>query len=252
MEVNNKNKKRYKTAKYPKRQPIYLTWLIWFLSKFALMGQKYEIEKINMEGLKPPYMILSNHHCFMDFELLALGTYPQRMNNVVNIDGYYQRPWLMEWIGSICTRKFTTDMHLIRSIKKVLQRGDVLCMYPEARYSPCGTTAYLPDSLGMLIKSNKVPVVTVIHSGNHLHAPFWNFRKKRKVPLHTTITQTLTAEQIAGMTVDEINETIRQAFRYDEYSYQKENVVTKLAFAVEEIYQRKLKTVRKPACKTAV
>lgn len=28
IEVNYKNKKRYKTARYPIRQPIYLTWLI--------------------------------------------------------------------------------------------------------------------------------------------------------------------------------------------------------------------------------
>ena len=223
MEVNYKNKKRYKNAKYPIRQPIYLMWLIWFLSKILLIGKKYKVEKINMEGLKPPYMLLSNHHYFIDFELAAMGTYPYRVNNVVSIDGYYRRPWIMEWIGAICTRKFTTDMHLIRSIKKVLNRGDILCMYPEARYSPCGTTAYLPDSLGMLVRMCKVPVVCVVHHGNHLHSPFWNFRKKRKVPLHTTMTQVLTAEQVKSMSADEINAIIRKALEYDEYKYQKDN-----------------------------
>ena len=112
MDVNYKNKKRYKTAKYPIRQPIYIMWLIWFLSKILLLDKKYKVEKINMEGLKPPYILLSNHHYFIDFELCAQGTYPHRVNNVVSIDGYYRRPWLMEWIGAICTRKFTTDMHL--------------------------------------------------------------------------------------------------------------------------------------------
>ena len=222
-EVNYKNKKRYITAKYPIRQPLALTWLIWILSKFALIGKKYKVEKINMEGLKAPYMMLSNHMYFIDFELAAMGTGGQRVNNVVNIDGYYRRPWLMELIGAICTRKFTMDLHLVKSINKVLKRGDVLSMYPEARYSPCGTTAYLPDSLGKLIRMNKVPVVAVIHHGNHLHSPFWNFRKKRKVPLHTTMTQILTAEQVKSMTVDEINEAVRKAFQYDDYRYQKEN-----------------------------
>ena len=54
MEVNYKNKKYYNTAKYPIRQPLIIVGLIWILSKFALMGKKYKIEKINMEGLKPP------------------------------------------------------------------------------------------------------------------------------------------------------------------------------------------------------
>ncbi len=223
IQVNYKRPKFYKTSKSPIRQPIYLTWLIRFLSGMMTIGVKYKIDKINMEGLKPPYMILSNHMHFIDFELCSIGTYPHRINNVVNIDGYYQRPWLMEWIGSICTRKFTTDLSLVRSIKKSLSRGDVLCMYPEARYSPCGTTSYLPDSLGGLVKMNNVPVVAVVHRGNYLRAPFWDFRRKRKVPLHTTITQILTAEQVKSMTADEINKVIREALTYDDYQYQKDN-----------------------------
>ena len=225
IDVNYKNKKRYKTAKYPIRQPKIIALLIGLLCKIALIGQKYKIDKINMDGLKPPFIMLSNHMYFIDFELSALGTFPHRVNNVVTIDGYYRRPWLMELIGAICTRKFTTDLHLIKSICKVLKRGDILSLYPEARYSPCGTTSYMPDSLGKLIKMNKVPVVAVVHHGNYLHSPFWNFRKKRKVPLHTTMTQILTAEQVCSMTADEINKAVRDALSYDEYKYQKDNKI---------------------------
>ena len=68
-----------------------------------------------------------------------------------------------------------------------------------------------------------MPVVTVVHHGNHLHSPFWNFRKKRKVPLHTTMTQLLTAEECKSLSVDEINAKLQEAFEYDDYRYQKEN-----------------------------
>ena len=223
IDVRYKNPKKYNTAKYPIRQPRILMFLIWLVSKILLIGKKYKVEKINMEGLKPPYMVLSNHMYFIDFELAAQVTFPHRVNNVVTIDGYYRRPWLMEMIGSIGTRKFTTDLHLIRSIKKTLQRGDVLCMYPEARYSPCGIQSYIPDTVGMLVKRNRVPVVAIVHHGNHLMTPFWNYRKPRKVPLHTTATQILTVEQIDAMTAEEINAVIREALTYDDYRYQKEN-----------------------------
>ena len=109
IDVNYKNKKKYNTARYPIRQPIYLTGLIWVLSKIMLTGKKYKVEKINMEGIKPPYIMLSNHMSFIDFELAAMGTWPARVNNVVNIDGYYRRPWLLRWIGAICTRKGPLD-----------------------------------------------------------------------------------------------------------------------------------------------
>ncbi len=223
IEVNYKNKKRYKTAKYPIRQPFFLTILIWILCKFALIGKKYKVEKVNMDNLKGPYIMLSNHMYFIDFELAAMATFPRRVNNVVNIDGYIRRAWLLELIGAICTRKFTNDLHLIKSIKKVLSRGDVVGLYPEARYSACGVTSYLPDSLAKLIKMCKVPVVVVIHRGNHLHTPFWNFRKKRKVPLYTTATQVLTKEQVEQLSVSEIDKFIKESFVYDDYKYQKDN-----------------------------
>ena len=70
---------------------------------------------------------------------------------------------------------------------------------------------------------NKVPVVAVVHRGNHLYAPFWNFRSKRKVPMHTTFKLILTPEQIQEMSAEQINALLRQELSYDEYRYQKEN-----------------------------
>ena len=223
IDVNYKNKKRYNLAHYPIRQPKIIVYLIWLLSRLTMPKVPWKVEKIHMEGLKPPYMMLSNHMYFVDFKLAAMGTLPHRVNNVVSIDGYYRRPWLMELIGSIGTRKYTMDLHLVKSINKVLKKGDVLSMYPEARYSPCGVLSFMPDSLGKLVKMNKVPVVAVVHHGNHLHSPFWNFRKKRNVPLHTTMTQILTAEQVKSMSVAEINAALREGLWYDDYQYQKDN-----------------------------
>ena len=108
-----------------------------------------------------------------------------------------------------------------------------MSMYPEARYSPCGVLSFMPDSLGKLIKLNKVPVVAVVHHGNHLHSPFWNFRKKRKVPLHTTMTQILTADQVKSMSVDEINEAVKQGLYYDDYKYAYDNGIAGETMTVE-------------------
>ena len=76
IEVNYKDKTRYKTAKYPMHPTIFWTGLIWVLSRVALIGRKYKVEKIGMEDLKAPYMLLSNHMHFIDFELTAMGTWP--------------------------------------------------------------------------------------------------------------------------------------------------------------------------------
>ncbi len=248
MEVNYKNKKYYNTAKKPIRQPFLITVLIYLLSKLLLLGKDYKIEKINMKGLKPPYLLFSNHMYFIDFEIASVATFPHRVNNIVTIDGYYRRPWLMELIGSICKRKFVSEIHTLRSIKHVIKNGDVLCMYPEARYSPCGITSYLPETLGNMIKMNKVPVVVIIHRGNYLHSPFWNFRKKRKVPLRATMTQILTAEDVERLSAKEIFETLKSAMQYDEYDYQKQNnILIKEDFRAEGIHKILYQC---PHCKT--
>ncbi len=214
--------KPYNTRKPPMRQGFLFTVLLRLLCGICMMGKDYRIEKKHMEGLKPPYILLSNHMYFVDFYLQFIATFPHRVNTIATIDGYYRRPFLMDWIGCLCKRKFTTDPTMVRSIRKVLKKGDILCMYPEARYSPAGTTAILPESLAKLVKLQKVPVVVLLHHGNHLHTPFWNYRKPRKVPLYTTMTQVLTAEQVQEKSVEEIASMLQDALTYDEYRWQAE------------------------------
>ncbi len=193
------------------------------LSKFAIRAGS-TIEKVNMEGLKPPYIVLSNHMQFADFLVSFRATRPYRFNNIATLDGYVGLSKAMEKLGCACHRKFTTDISLVRAVHKVIHEyGDILYMYPEARYSNAGTTALIPDVVAKLVKKNKVPLVIMIHHGNYLNAPFWDFRQYRKVPFKATMKQVLTAEQVQEMTVDEINEVIQREMYYDEYKWQKEN-----------------------------
>ena len=220
------NVEHYDTSKMPQRQPFAFTLLLYLLSR-AFMPPKvrnYKIEKIDMQNIKPPYILLCNHMHFIDIQMNCIASYPNRLNNISTIEGFFHRERVMEWLGCICKRKFTTDLSLVRASYKVLHEyGDVLCMYPEARYSPIGTTAILPDSLGKLVKKCGVPVVTLMHHGNYLQAPFWDFRRRRKVPLHSVMKPILTAEDVKNLSADEINNLIRKEMEYDEYKYQKEN-----------------------------
>lgn len=197
--------------------------LCWLVSKLCIRAGS-TIEKVNMDGLKPPYMVLSNHTQFADFLVSFRAVHPHRFNNVATLDGYVGMAKIMEKLGCACHRKFTTDISLVRSVHKVLHEyEDILYMYPEARYTNIGTTAIIPDVVAKLVKKNKVPVVTMIHNGNYLNAPFWDFRQYRKVPFHATMKQILTAEQIDKMSVEEINEVIQREMTYDDYKWQKEN-----------------------------
>lgn len=227
MELNKvnypKGTKFFNMNKKPKKQLWLFKWLIHILS-LILMGWRAKIEKINMEGLKKkPYVLLSNHHAFEDFEVNSLAVYPRRENSIATLEGHYRRAFLLELCGCIPKRKFTTDPNMVNNCETVLNEyKSILCIYPEARYSPVGTRAIIPDVYGQLLKKLNKPVCVLLHRGNYLRAPAWNWRKKRKVKTYSTLKQVLTKEDIETKSVEEINEIIRRELDYDEYKYQKE------------------------------
>ena len=228
MEINKVNYKKgvkhYRFDRRPKKQLLFFTWLIHFLSVF-LMKRKCKIEKINMDSVKnKPYVLLSNHHDFADFEVNALATYPRRVSNIATFEQHYHRAWLLRMCGLIPKRKFTTDPYLVKQCEIVLNEyKSILSIYPEARYSPIGTTAIIPDSYGALIKKLGHPVCVLLHRGNYLRSPAWGWRKKRKVKTLSTMKLILTKEDVQQKSAEEIMETIRGELTYDEYKYQKEN-----------------------------
>ena len=206
-----------------KIQRMHLRPLIWLLCAPALIAHKNKLEKINMEGIKPPYLLLCNHNAFMDFKVATKATFPHRVNYVVAIDGFLKREWLLRFIGCICKRKFTRDVTLVKQLKQVIGNGDIAAIYPEARYSLCGTTAVLPQSLGKLAKYLKVPVVTLICHGHHINSPFWNLHDRKVKGTQATMKCLFTTEELEKTDSNEVISSIRKEFEYDDYRWQQEN-----------------------------
>lgn len=214
---------RYDMLAKPKKQAWYLKPLTWLLAYPTVWAHKLKVNRVNMKGVKPPYILLCTHHAFIDFSVTTAAIFPHGANYVVAIDGFIKREKLLRDVGCICKRKFTNDIVLVRQIEHSLKVNKTVCaIYPEARYSLDGTTAILPESLGKLCKVMKVPIVTLIMHGNHLSQPVWNLTK-RKINLLADLTQIVTAEEINTISVTEINERIQKAFAYDEYQYLQES-----------------------------
>lgn len=214
---------RFDMTKKPGRQ--HLLPLVWALSFPALVTHRNKIERVNMDGIKPPYLLLCNHNAFMDFKVATAAVFPHRANYVVAIDGFLKREWLLRLLGCICTRKFTSDTILVRHLRNVVKRGDIAVVYPEARYALCGTTAVLPESLGKLVKLLKVPLVTLICHGHHINSPFWNLPDHHVKGTRAVMTCLMKPEEIAAASYESINTAIRDAFWYDDFQWQKDNKV---------------------------
>ncbi|MBO4669435.1 MAG: 1-acyl-sn-glycerol-3-phosphate acyltransferase [Lachnospiraceae bacterium] len=246
--MDSKNFKRFDMSKPPVRTKWYLRPLTYLLSAPDVRKHKTKITKTRTEGLEPPYLMLCNHNSFLDFKVLTKAIFPRRANYVVAIDGFIGREKLLRNVGCICKRKFTSDIILVKQLKQVLKNGDIAVIYPEARYSLCGTTAILPESLGKLCKVMKVPVVTFICHGNHVTSPFWNLHDRGIKPTEAEMTLLYTPEELAEASVEEINKKLVEAFQYDDYKWQKER-------GLKTKYEKRAEGLSKvlyqcPACRT--
>jgi 1-acyl-sn-glycerol-3-phosphate acyltransferase/DNA-directed RNA polymerase subunit RPC12/RpoP len=237
---------RFDMKRAPMRQ--HLGWLIHLLSAVVLRMHRNRIERENMEGIKAPYLLLCNHNAFMDFMVASHVVFPSRANFVVAIDGYLKREWLLRFIGCICKRKFTNDIQLVRHLRTVVQRGDIAAIYPEARYSLCGTTAVLPDSLGKLAKILNVPVVVLICHGHHVNSPFFNLPDHHVKGTRALAKCILRPEDMKNMTPAQISERIRESFVYDDYAWQKEQGI-RITYKNRAVGLQKV-LYQCPACKT--
>ena len=215
--------KRYDMAKPPKKMKWYLKPLAYLLSIGDVKKHKITIIKKGIDGIKPPFILLCNHNAFMDFKVATIALGKIHPNYVVAIDGFIGREGLLRNIGCICKRKFTIDTTLVKNIMKVIKNNGVPAIYPEARYSLCGTTAVLPSSLGKLCKKLNVPVVTLICHGHHINAPFFNTKDHKVKNLSAEYSLLFNQDEIEQLSIDEINEKIRERFIYDDYQWAKDN-----------------------------
>ena len=242
--LTTRKKKRIDTKPFnrfrvPPKQNLLLMPLIWLFCYINTIGSGLKIKKTNMKGLKPPFIVLSSHHAWMDFYITPLALFPYRANYVSELEGFeFFGEWLYRQIGCLGTRKFVNDTALVKNIKRVLDRKGVFVIYPEARYANVGTSTDIPISVSKMVKKFGVPVVGINMHGNYLQSPIWNIRKRKGAVLETEIIQLLSKEEIEKTNIDEINRKISAFLTYDEYNWQKENkIAIKSNFRAEGLHK---------------
>ncbi len=220
----NKDKiKRFDFVKKPVNPCFLMTAAKMIISWPDLKKRKCKIEKINMDSITGPYLLLVTHSSMVDFNIMLKATHPAKVNNVMTLEGFntYTEP-LMRSLGVIGTRKFITDVNLIRNIKYSIEKlGNIFVLFPEARYSLDGCTSYLPDSVGKMAKLLKVPVVVLKIHGNFVTCPQWN-KITKKTYVEAVMEPIVSVEEMKTITPAEINSRIREHFQYDDFKWQKE------------------------------
>ena len=220
-----------RTKRRKPMRPVFLIQiLIRILSLFDLIPTKFTYQTHGMEkiGKKEPCLILMNHSSFVDLEIASHIFFPKRYGIVTTSDSFVGplMRWLMPLLGCIPTKKFVSDVSLIRDMQYLLkEKHTSVLMYPEASYSFDGTATPLPRKMGILLKKLGVPVVTVITHGAFARQPLYNELKKRKVQVSADVTCLFTAEDLKTMSVAELDAKLDEVFGFDNFRWQQENQI---------------------------
>lgn len=198
------------------------------LAAGELKATNFKCETVGMEklGKDEPALFLMNHSSFTDLMITSRLLADRQYHIIMTNDGFVGKAGLMQKVGCIPVRKFILDTDVIKDMIYVTKElNSSVLMFPEASYSFDGTETALPSSLGKFIKMLGVPVVMIRTKGAYLRDPLYNNLQKRNVDVSAVETYLLSKEDIAAKSVDEINNLLSEAFKYNHFKEQYEDGV---------------------------
>jgi 1-acyl-sn-glycerol-3-phosphate acyltransferase len=185
---------------------------------------KYDLHAENKRILKEipkPYVLLPTHSSLFDpFFHNFYVPYPMY---IVTSDSLFRNKFTSFWIrqfGCIPKSQSIPDIETIRNIHKVINRGDILCMYPEGMQTWDGASLPVIPGTARLLKMLKVPVIRVFSHGAFSTSPRWSAnRRQGRVTL--SFKEILTKEQITSLKISEIQSILDTEFNYNEWEWLK-------------------------------
>lgn len=211
----------------PKKQNAFWRNVLYIASKSEIKAVNFKCNMKSELNKNEPYLFLMNHSSFTDLQIASQILRDRQYHIICTNDGFVGKDGLMRNIGCIPTKKFITDVTLVKDMKYA---ADTLCssilMYPEASYSFDGTETPLPDSMGKIIKLLNIPVVMIRTKGAFLRDPLYNNLQKRKVDVAADVEIVVKTEDIATKSIEELNGIINDCFRYDHFKEQFEDCIS--------------------------
>ena len=148
----------------------FVGWIVPKLFRISLSG----VENIP----KPPYIIAANHQAWYD-PAFIIPFFPEApmIYTMAKRETVFNRGWkrrLLPLVGvfPISPHRGELDEAGIRTVYQILDRGGVVLMFPEGRYSRGRAIRPLKVGIGYFALQAGVPICPVAVSGTDLLVPF--------------------------------------------------------------------------------
>ena len=185
---------------------------------YLKFGYTFKVAK----NLPDNFIVLSNHNT--DFDPLLLGVSFKDSIRFVASEHISRWKFAFKFVNHIFSPimrpKGTKAASTVKEMLRTIRGGENICMFAEGARSWNGITAPILPSTGKVVKSSRCALVTYKISGGYFCSPLWSNKGTRRGKIHGEVVNIYSAEEVAAMSVDEINDIINKDLYEDAYGRQ--------------------------------
>jgi len=223
--VKVKKEKEYDIGCVPKT--FYFSFLgstiiVPIVSFFLNIKVKPDKEFMEHEG---PIIVLANHESYLDPMVINKLTGARKANFVCGEFVFRKNPW-GRWFklgGAIPKKQFVVDTVSVKSMMKVMKRGGVLIIFPEATRSVDGSTIEFDDGVAKMAKKVNASIYIAHFHGAYLSWPRWSESGRRPGKITAEFVRKIYSDEVAASTTEELQQKILDGIKYNENDWIRQN-----------------------------
>lgn len=178
-----------------------------------------------LRRLKPPYLVVANHVGFWDPPML--GTYLPHAPHFIATDDLFRTTvgrLFYQLVGAIPKTKGIPDLMSMIRVRRLVDSGGVVALFPEGRRSWDGRALPLHPRTGAFVRALRCPVVSVRFRGGYLTRPRWA-RFGRRGLLTVEFALAVDEQEARRASANELQRRVADAIKVDEWGEQRRELV---------------------------
>lgn len=189
-------------------------FIAWFIA-FFVFGRK--VVRNEIRHAERPFVLIANHECALDFvNIIGLTKKPMKFVLSYCILNTLPVRGLAKKLGVIAKQQFQTKPSDLKSMKKALDDGYPLVIYPAGLMCEDGLTTPIPKATYKFLKWLNADVYVARSTGSYFVMPKWakGMRAGRTL---IDVYKLFDRETLAQTEVPVIREKVREALLFDAY-----------------------------------
>lgn len=213
------------TRKYKKPNPIF-NFIYYFACRYIIARPLHpEIKVIDkLSDCKGPAFLVWNHQSRRDHAMLTMAAWPRRINFMAEEASFFRShlAWVFKMNHIIPKKVLSNDIPSLRAVREIIKQNGVVTFAPEGFASVFGDNQPVIPGTGRFLQVFGIPVYFLSLQGGYLSTSKVS-TEDRPGKFCGQLRLLFKPEDLKKMTPLEIEETLNNVFRHDDFKWNKEH-----------------------------